>query len=206
MRVENCLNEPRQGHLDLIQLTDDGQQIVNGWDVKARAQAVECRQTVLATTQPGYRSLRARLTVGDRHVAEVESALAVVLRPANYSKPAPDSYFGFCVADNLESIDRLGAKTVLTVIAWQNAETVRGTYNWEGLDRYVGEAQRRGIQVLVKLACARRIGPPGGSPNGPSWPAIPHRNRPRLGRSSFTRLSLAVAERSSASRSTTSLI
>ncbi len=35
--MENCLNEPRQGHLDLIQLMDDGQQIVNGWDVKAPA-------------------------------------------------------------------------------------------------------------------------------------------------------------------------
>lgn len=168
MRVENCLNEPRQGHLDLIQLTDDGQQIVNGWDVKARAQAVECRQTVLATTQPGYRSLRARLTVGDRHVAEVES-IGRCFAPANYSKPAPDSYFGFCVADNLESIDRLGAKTVLTVIAWQNAETVRGTYNWEGLDRYVGEAQRRGIQVLVKLA-----------PRPPDWAAWRVAKRPEL--------------------------
>ncbi len=59
----------------------------------------------VATAQPGYRCLRARLTVGDRRVAEVESGLAVVSRPANYGKPAPDSYFGFCAPDNLESVD-----------------------------------------------------------------------------------------------------
>jgi hypothetical protein len=169
VRVENCLDEPRQARLELIQLTDDGRQIVNGWDVKATAQAVECRQLVLATAQPGYRSLRARLTVGDRHVAEVESGLAVVSHPANYSKPAPESYFGFCLADNLESVDRLGAKTVLTAVTWQCVETVRGRYNWGALDQCVAEARRHGIQVIVKL-----------QPRPPEWAAWRIAKRPEL--------------------------
>jgi hypothetical protein len=169
VRVENCLNEPRQGHLDLIQLLDDGQQIVNGWDVKAPAQATECRQMVVATAQPGYRCLRARLTVGDHRVAEVESGLAVVSRPADYGKPAPESYFGFCLAENLESVDRLGAKTVLTAITWQYVETVRGSYNWGALDQCVAEAQRHGIQVIVKL-----------QPRPPEWAAWRVAQRPVL--------------------------
>ena len=204
VRVENCLDEPRQGHLDLIQLTDDGRQAVNGWDVKAPAQAVECRQTVLATPQPGYRSLRARLTVAARRVAEAESGLAVVSRPANYGKPAPDCYFGFCAVDNLESVDRLGAKTVLTSVAWQQVETVRGVYNWDVLDQCVAEARRRGIQVLVKL-----------QPRPPEWAAwrvadrpvlagYPAPNRRRLGRSSCTPWPNAIAGGSPASRSRTS--
>ena len=169
VRVENCLDEPRQVHLDLVQLTDDGQQLVSAWDVKAAARAVECRQMILATPQPGYRCLRARLTAADHHVAKVESALAVVARPASYGRPAPESYFGFCVAENLESIDRLGAKTVLTGLGWQQAETVRGVYNWAELDQCVAEAQRHGIQVLVKLA-----------PRPPEWAAWRVAQRPEL--------------------------
>ncbi len=63
----------------------------------------------------------------------------------------------------------MGAKTVLTPVAWQRAETVRGVYNWEVLDPCIAEAQKRGIQVLVKL-----------QPSPPDWAAWRVAQRPVL--------------------------
>jgi hypothetical protein len=167
--VENCRDESCAGRLEVIGLTDEGQQTSTAWDLKLLPQAIEGKPMVLPTSRPGYRSLRAQLQAGGRLVAETESGLAVVPRGANYAKPAPDCYFGFCAADNLELIDRLGAKTALFSAEWRHVEPARGLCAWEGLDGGVAEARKRGIQVLLKL-----------QPRPPDWAAWRVPDRPVL--------------------------
>jgi Beta-galactosidase len=65
------------------------------------------------------------------------------LPPNNLSQPQRDDMYGLMQSSGVESVRSL--------FYWANVETVKGTYNWTGLDRTVGLSASHRLSILATI-------------------------------------------------------
>ncbi|MBN8709423.1 MAG: hypothetical protein BGO12_06805 [Verrucomicrobia bacterium 61-8] len=122
------------------------------WEMSLTGEESVEKVISLPTSARGYWSLRASLAdQSGKKLAQKESALAVVARPANYGRMDADSFFGSMFNRDPEAGQRIGIKYERQMAAWSWLAPSPDTYAWELLDRRLDLMQQHGTSVVLVI-------------------------------------------------------
>lgn len=122
------------------------------WELSLTGEGNVEKVISLPTSERGYWSLRASLAdPSGKKLAQKESALAVVPRPANYGRMDAGSFFGSMFNRDPEAGQRIGIKYERQMAAWSWLAPSPETYSWEHLDRRLDLMQQHGTSVVLVI-------------------------------------------------------
>ena len=151
VHIQNPGSTEQRGKVILSRIPPDGTAIQEERKLVMAPGKISSVEFRLDTERPSYEVLKAELWINDACVAEAESGLLVVEKPATYEMYAPQSFFGSMFIKDEEAARRIGIKCIRTGADWARIEPEPGKYNWERLDTQIDTARAHKMGVVLVL-------------------------------------------------------